>query len=82
MGAFDALIPKFLKRVALATVLGAGSQLAVGSRSIARERLRNFDVQPTDHHRAPGLAAARDCAQGPRARKRQYKRQPAFRANN
>jgi hypothetical protein len=47
MGAFDALIPKFLKRVALATVLGAGSQLAVGSRSIARERLRNFDVQPT-----------------------------------
>ena len=49
MGAFDALIPKFLKRVALATVLGAGSQLAVGSRSVARERLveRNFDVQPT-----------------------------------
>src|ERR1700730_160400 len=77
---------QLLKGVALATVLGVGSQLAVGTRSSsdsdlikalqqsvqsttnrAGQRLveRNLNVQPTITVR-PGLAAARDRAQGHR----------------
>ncbi len=72
---------KLLKGVALATVLGVGSQLAFGSSdsdlvkalqqstqsTTNRAGQRLVEKQPqcaADHHRAAGLAAARDRAQG------------------
>ena len=75
---------KLLKGVALATVLGVGSELAFGSSDSDLVKALQQSTQSTDqprgpapgraqpqcaadHHRAAGLAAARDRAQGHRA---------------